>query len=275
MGARLDAALGYAALGRSVIPIAPGGKVPAIEWRRYQTERATEDRIRHWWTRDDWNIGVVCGAISSVVVLDVDGHHDGYHTLAQLVATHGLPLTSEASTPSGGSHLWFTHPGRPVGNSAGKLGAGLDFRGDGGFVVVPPSARPEGTYRWCEWLVEPQPLPDWLLQLAERDLAPAKEITPWRARIQAAARPPGRGYVKRAVEDELDQLEREGGHGALTRSAFRLGQLAHLGVAEDETVEALADAALVKANPPRDRAAALRTAKECFDAGKAEPRTPQ
>jgi putative DNA primase/helicase len=54
-----------------------------------------------------------------------------------------------SETPTGGMHVWYIRNGYAIGNSAGKLGPGLDVRGIGGYVVAPPSVTPEGEYRWA------------------------------------------------------------------------------------------------------------------------------
>ena len=73
-----------------------------------------------------------------------------------------VPKTARACTGGGGIHLYFRYPrGREIRNSAGLLGPGLDVRGEGGYVAVPPS-RTQGTYEWVDtsplaeasWLIE-------------------------------------------------------------------------------------------------------------------------
>jgi putative DNA primase/helicase len=128
-------------------------------------------RIDGWWGRwPDANIGLVTGAASGIVVLDVDVDKEGEATLSALEKAHGeLPTTVIAATGSGGLHYLFRHPGSEVRNSAGKLGPGLDVRGDGGYIVAPPSRHVSGgTY---SWLFAPQEtelaeIPGWLLGLA-------------------------------------------------------------------------------------------------------------
>ena len=75
MNELLNAALYYASLGWSVIPLRPKDKKPALKsWEPYQKERASEEQIRAWWKK--WtraNIGIVTGTISGIIVLDVDG----------------------------------------------------------------------------------------------------------------------------------------------------------------------------------------------------------
>jgi hypothetical protein len=78
-----------------------------------------------------------------------------------------LPATVEAQTGSGGRHLLFKHPGQRIPNSAGLLGPGLDIRGDGGYIVVPPSLHVSGRrYAWDGAQnpvhMEPSPMPTWL-----------------------------------------------------------------------------------------------------------------
>ena len=284
----LEAALGYAAMGRSVIPADPGGKLPALtSWKRYQAERATLDRIRHWWWHTPTlNVGIVTGLISGVVIIDVDLRKpEAADTLAMIGATFSLPPTPEVTTATGGIHLWYLHPGPGVRvpNSSMRFASGLatpgvDVRGDGGFAVCPPSRRPEGAYSWCERLRDLASLPEPLLEhlVGRKPAAAAVRSDPWRRSAASTRRHAGPAYIAAAVDDELRQLEQMGGYDALTRSAYRLGQLHHLGgIDEDQVVEQLADAALVNAGGTKSKTAALKTARDCFTAGKDQPREPK
>lgn len=166
----LDAALSYCALGWSVIPVVPRGKRAAVAWRAYQDRAPSQAELRDWFAK--WpgaNVAVVTGAVSGLVVLDVDPDHGGEQSLAGIAARHGaLPRTVEAETGGGGRHLYFAHPGGEVRNRAG-LAPGLDLRGDGGMIVAPPSIHPSGRrYRWRSGH-EPgetalAPLPTWLME---------------------------------------------------------------------------------------------------------------
>jgi hypothetical protein len=131
--------------------------------------------IRSWWGR--WpqaNIGLVTGEGSGLVVLDVDPRHGGHAGLEEMERRFGpLPATVEAQTGGGGRHLLFKHPGERIPNSAGLLGPGLDIRGDGGYIVVPPSLHASGRrYAWDEThhpaYVEPAPMPAWLAERLAR-----------------------------------------------------------------------------------------------------------
>jgi hypothetical protein len=145
------AAQAYAARGWSVIPMQPRGKRPLVVWRPFQQRVASSAEIERWF--DSWpdaNVGIVTGAVSGLVVVDIDLRHGGPASVAQAEAVHGpLPATVEAATGGGGRHLYFAHPGRPVANRV-ALRPGVDVRGDGGCVVAPPSIHPSGRrYAWA------------------------------------------------------------------------------------------------------------------------------
>ncbi len=165
----LDAALAYTALGWAVVPVHAGGKRPLVRWRVYQDGLPGEKALRGWFKRwPDANLSVVTGQISEIVVLDIDPAHGGETSLDALEARHGrLPPTVEAQTGGGGRHLYFAHPGHDVRNRTG-LAPGVDLRGDGGLVIVPPSIHPSGQpYRWRRGRAPGEiaiaPIPVWLL----------------------------------------------------------------------------------------------------------------
>lgn len=145
-----EAAIAYAARGWSVIPVQAHGKRPLVVWRELQQRIASVDDIDRWFRQwPDANIGIVTGRISGIVVVDVDAGHGGPDSVAELEALHGpLPKTVEAVTGGGGRHLYFEHPGATVANRVG-IRLGIDLRGDGGYVVAPPSVHPNGRrYLW-------------------------------------------------------------------------------------------------------------------------------
>lgn len=127
--------------------------------------------IRYWWQK--WphaNVGIATGIKSGIVVLDIDPHHGGDDSLTELLRTHGpLPDTWESLTGGGGRHIVFKHPGGLVKNRTG-LASGIDVRGDGGYIVAPPSVHASGhTYAW-ELSATPgqiplADIPAWLLAL--------------------------------------------------------------------------------------------------------------
>ena len=168
----VDYAQIYAARGWHVLPLR--GKIPIVA---HGVKAASCDltQIETWWTVEPaGNVGVACGRVSGLVVLDIDPRHGGDETLLDLQAIHGkLPPTLEVLTGGGGRHLYFKYPAgvQYVKCSAGQLGPGLDVRADGGYVVAPPSIHPD-TGKPYEWEAssdpmtdDPAELPDWLLNL--------------------------------------------------------------------------------------------------------------
>jgi len=134
-----------------VFPCEPGGKAP-LTYNGFWDATTDSGRIGIWWGR--WpgaNVGVPTGERSGMLVLDVDPRDGGPESLAELERTVGpLPETAKARTGGGGMHIFFRYPaGEEVRNSTGRLGPGLDVRGEGGYVVVPPS-RTRGVYEWLD-----------------------------------------------------------------------------------------------------------------------------
>jgi hypothetical protein len=169
-----QAALDYLARGWSVIPIQEKAKRPAVPWKVYQNKRAGNKTVHEWFRGSpDYNVGIVTGELSGLVVLDVDPRHDGDKSLRSLEQENGsLPVTMESMTGGGGRHFYFAHPGFEVRNRVGIL-AGIDLRGDGGCIVAPPSTHPSGKpYRWVKGRgpgqVKAARMPDWLLEMIRR-----------------------------------------------------------------------------------------------------------
>ena len=181
----LAAALDYAARGWRVIPIKAGGKHPPVpEWQRAATTDPAV--ITNWWTQlyRGCGVGIATGPASGVWVLDIDisGDKAGDQTLKELEARYGpLPATVTARTGSGGAHLFFACDDDTVrNNQSGKLGPGLDVRGDGGQVVAAPSVHASGArYSWVDGHA-PNDLsvavaPAWLLELLTAEPEPPAE----------------------------------------------------------------------------------------------------
>lgn len=185
----LDAARRYLARGWSVLPLRPRDKRPLIPWTDLQVERAGEDDVADWFRRwPDANVGIVTGGVSNLIVLDVDPKHGGDTTLARLERRYrALPPTAEALTGGGGRHLYFIHPGGLIRNRAG-LAQGIDLRGDGGYIVAPPSVHPSGgSYRWSpghapDEIAVAAP-PRWLIQPIQGPRA-GRSIMDWRRLVQ-------------------------------------------------------------------------------------------
>jgi hypothetical protein len=168
-----SAALELARLGCAVFPCQPRGKTPASQ---HGCKDATTDpvRIDSWWNAyPDLNIGIATGAVSGFFVVDVDGEK-GEASLRKLEEAHEpLPPTVEAITGKG-RHCYFRHGEHgSVGNSVGLIGSGIDIRGDGGYVLAPPSIHPSGrAYTWSvDGAEEYADAPDWLHALIGNDIS--------------------------------------------------------------------------------------------------------
>ncbi|MBP9711542.1 MAG: bifunctional DNA primase/polymerase [Candidatus Pacebacteria bacterium] len=152
----LDWALHYLRKGFSIIPV-QADKKPFISWAEFQSRFPTQEEINNWWTVwPNAGIAIVTGKISGVVVVDVekDGNSSGY-----------LP-TVAAKTGGGGMHFYYKHPSEKVSNGT-RVRELTDIRGDGGYVVAPPSVSTKGEY---EWLISPDDsdfseLPEWVVQI--------------------------------------------------------------------------------------------------------------
>jgi len=126
-----------------------------------------EAKIRQWWdVWEDANIGIATGKESGFFALDIDPRRGGAEALVSLEAEHGkLPETRTADTGGGGVHYLFKCPHFPVKNSTGRLGPGLDIKGEGGAIVVAPSLHASGKqYRWRSG-APISDAPEWFLRL--------------------------------------------------------------------------------------------------------------
>lgn len=146
----LDAALSYARLGLAVFPLVEGAKNPATA-KGFKNASTDEKAIRSWWGKNpNYNIGIACGNGTLVIDLDVDEAkgEDGTATLRKWEGEHGkLPETATAVTGRGGMHMLYHIDGEARCSANPKLG--VDVRGDGGYIVAPPSIHPNGTrYEW-------------------------------------------------------------------------------------------------------------------------------
>jgi hypothetical protein len=156
------AASDYALQGFPVFPCEPLGKRPIVE-NGFRAATCDPNLTGAWWERTpNANIGMPTGPASGVLVLDVDPEHGGNESLQALPVR---PTTWTIQTPSSGWHFWWKYPaGVELRNTVGRLGPGLDTRGTGGYVVLPPSVGHNG--RPYEWMVRDELAdpPTWLTE---------------------------------------------------------------------------------------------------------------
>ena len=139
-----------ASAGVPVFPCVPGQKRP-LTARGFHDATTDLAQITHWWTRwPDANLGLPTGAVSGVVVVDVDvrEHVDGRESMRRALnaGRMGMPVFTVVS-PSGGRHGYYPATPDVVQRSWQAARAGVDFRGDGGYIVIPPSHTTAGSYR--------------------------------------------------------------------------------------------------------------------------------
>ena len=130
--------------GRKVFPVAAGSKQPLVKWRSEDPASSDLDQVNKWfirWGATNW--GMATGHESGVFVVDTDSK-EGYDWVVANGLTDTYAVKTGGNTPeklSYGYHFYFLHPGAEVRikNSAKDLSPGVDIRGDGGYVLVPPS----------------------------------------------------------------------------------------------------------------------------------------
>lgn len=183
----LAAALSYATKAELFIfPAKPGEKKSRVK-REFTADGKNwgmtynPETIKNYWRKwPDSNVCIVTGEINNLFVVETDtaeGHDaDGETSLKNLIAANNndWPETKKTRSPTGSIHYYFEWPAGNVNiiNSAGKLGPGIDVRGNGGMVIAPPSIRSPQDSRQYEWLNPNQTIakaPAWLVnKLAEK-----------------------------------------------------------------------------------------------------------
>ena len=201
--------------GLRLLPCAVQGKRPLLD--NWPTLASSDLVTIQGWEAEHpgCNWGVATGPASGVFVLDVDGKA-GRASLAALEAECGpLPVTLKSVTgrQDGGEHRWFKYPAdREVRGRVGKLGTGLDIRGAGGLVIVPPSVHKSGRpYQWDAPQYPIADAPNWLLERLSDTTAKPHKTPAERSILPVGQRNDGltryAGALRRKGAD-LHELER-------------------------------------------------------------------
>ena len=236
----LHFAFEYLDRGWPVIPVK--AKTPAIAWSRYQEKRPPLAQVKEWFGANnvhDYNVAVVTGRVSKLVVIDCDTREDALWWRAAFPET---PLA--VRTGRGGSHFYYRYPETEVRNRAGILGRRIDVRAEGGLVVAPPSVHPNTgePYRWEPWdhyAVDEIPLFDtsWL-GLTESSSLLGRDV----GRESNGSIRHGLAYIR-----QIEAVSGSGGHNATYRAACKLRDS---GLTADEALQALRDWNETNAKPP-------------------------
>jgi hypothetical protein len=278
----LDTALAYAARGWAVFPCRWCGlcRKHPLTPNGFHDASTDPNVITAWWRCwPDALIGVATGQASGFVVLDIDvkcADRYGFDTLDALGFAI-LPETPMAHTATGGLHLYLAPPlhveiGCTQGDKGRGIGSGLDWRGEGGYVIVP---SPNSGYFWD---------PIWNFDTAVLVPAPA-ELLPRIPERTALAQPvePATGlsaYASSALNRACRRIAAASDgqqEATLNGEAFAIGTLAGAGaVPPDFALNVL----LYAAGQIRDydlgrpwRLAEIqRKVNRAFDAGMRHPR---
>lgn len=206
----------------SVLPVEEGGKKPAIHWKEFQQRQPTLGELRQWF---DWdtrhNIGIITGQISGIVVVDFDDKERAREFFTQ----HKDIVTVIVKTRRG-AHFFFSHSGTQIPNSTGSF----DIRGDGGYVVAPPSVVAGHEYKFVEGYDD------------LRNLNPLPELVVEKKRTNGRKVTDGKKYIS-----AIHAVSGEGGHNATFRAACKLRDA---GMTPQEALAALIDWNETNAEPP-------------------------
>lgn len=143
-----QASLKYCEAGWYIFPITTNEKMPPlVPWREESSN--DPEQIKKWWGEvPNANIGLDCGK-SGIIVIDVDIKQGGMANWNILCEENNIDPadTMRIITPSQGRHIFYLAPDIEIGNSRNLEGHGIDVRGVGGYVVLPPSVTKKGRYK--------------------------------------------------------------------------------------------------------------------------------
>jgi hypothetical protein len=238
-----QAALDYASRGWPVVPIhwpegdkCSCGKVDCQSPAKHPItlhglKDATIDKviIKAWWEK--WpkaNVAVLTGSASGIMVVDIDPRNGGDVSLKKLERLGNFPITPTAFTGGGGLHFILEHPGNGarIGNKSKLAGyEGVDFKGDGGYILAAPSRHMSGkqyTWKYPHIGTRVVPPPPWLKKIIESEVVHKKNLPSLRSNNPWAE-------MWRGVPD-----------GTRNETAAKLsGHLLGRGLQEEEVIEIL------------------------------------
>ncbi len=207
---RLEEALRLFREGRSIMPVRRNKRPYLASWKALQERRATEDEIRAWWKMwPDAGVAVITGQISGIVVVDVDPRHGGDFS----IVTAAAYTDRVAVTAHDGRHFWYLYP-TDCDRVPGRVNVlpGIDIRGDGNYVVCPPSE------------IDPSGVDDCVVPYSWQSCGEPGELTDELRRIIFPGRNgddhlvgnhPGNGKVEKTTPERLPERSPESPKGAV------------------------------------------------------------
>ncbi len=289
-------------LGYSMIPVVPGEKTALVPWKEYQTRKPTEGEKTKWRKEYGYaNPCLVCGRISGLIVLDLDGD-EAHQTVLDRFGP--LPVTRVVETPGGEfrRHYYYKYPSEAghVHNFVGgyeKEMPGVDLRGDGGYVLYPGAVHKSGgRYQYMKGYspdeVGLSNSPEWLVKqiieyadakaekkrqmfvraaVMERERADRRRGSKEEAREEARRQ----SYADAVFEGAVQRVSSAGSGGrnnALFTNTARLASLVAMGYLNGPTVEQAMEAAASKCGLVADdgMGAVRRTISSAFETGQNE-----
>jgi len=225
----------YVARGWSVLPLC--GKISTIPWQEFQARRPSPLELSNWFLESrtpPTGVGIVTGRISRLVVVDCDTHAEAAFWNSHYPAS---PIITE--TGAGGSHFYYAYPTESSARNRVKvLGRRIDVRGEGGYVVAPPSLHRSGKrYAWRT--------AEGIELLTEFCQAWVETTTPSFSLPQTTATQ----HVRRVVAyiRRIEAVAGNGGHNATFRAACKLRDA---GMPADEALAVLEQWNQTNATPP-------------------------
>jgi len=261
----------YIARGLSVIPLKPNSKELAVrDVRLREWKPAPEEVMGYWRDNPNYGVGIVCGKVSGIVVLDIDDEEKFGDALKAM--GEKLPVTPTVRTRRGW-HLYFRYPANRIVGKKDRLNDwGAELRGDGCYVVAPPTEIDGHRYHWEKrngQLMAPGEVPiaecpEWLLDAFGVPFADEQNehTSAQQSPLQISQPANGKGYTlsderKRALKAIVVPLWVEGQRHELALGLA--GLLAKLGVSQDEALALLCEIAKEAGdNEWRDRERALK-----------------
>ncbi len=200
------------------MPIARGTKKPpmGLSWKPLQSRRIDENQARSWWggKYKDAGIAIITGAISGLVVIDIDPKHGG--------TTDGLPhCDMVVKTGSGGWHYYYVMPDEGYGNSHDGA-IGRDVRGNGGYVIAPPTIHESGNA--YEWELDDKPSPITVAQIIKHcPRGSVEKKGPTETYTNGAAPPTGQTFLSDAIKNGFNEGGRNEGLAQVAGHFAKIG----------------------------------------------------
>jgi len=267
-----------ASKGYLIFPCSVETKRPVTE-HGFKDATNDPDQIQQWcdqyWSYPEkYSIAMPTGEVNGFWVLDVDKKTDGMISLSTLVETNGDIETACVSSGGGGQHKYFKYSSSLPVKSKTNLLPGIDIRGDGGYIIVPPSKHASGySYDWLnKEIKEP---PEWLVDILKKNNGIKKQSQyDKNPSVPGTPKEETTAYGKAALENACDELRNaiEGTRNeTLNKKAFSIGCLvAGTEIAEQDALQALTDAALSSGLGRRETE---KTINSGFSAGKKHPKS--